>query len=91
MTKIIKVYALSLEESTMFELFGCDIAVNSVLTVKIMEEDAKLKYRLVEDMLRITQILTSNKDEPIYSSEYSVRIYNTAWTVIFWKHIELNI
>jgi len=81
MTKIIKVYALSLEESqpfkdsTMFELFGCDIAVNSDLSVKIMEinkgpdlgpkspEDAKLKYGLVEDMLKITQILTSNKDD----------------------------
>ena len=61
MTKIIKVYALSLEESTMFELFGCDIAVNSVLTVKIMEinkgpdlgpkspEDAKLKSDYVKD------------------------------------------
>jgi hypothetical protein len=86
--KIIRVYVKILlasqpfTDSIMFELFGCDVAVNSDLSVKIMEinkgpdlgpkspEDAKLKLSLVEDMFELTNLITkkSNNNNNNYNS-----------------------
>jgi hypothetical protein len=89
--KIIRVYAQTLietqpfKDSTMFELFGCDVAVNSDLSVKIMEinkgpdlgpksrEDAKLKSSLVEDMFELTNIITKKSNNNNNNNNNSFR------------------
>jgi hypothetical protein len=75
-TKVMKVFYIALElgqsckDSVMFELFGCDIAVNADLSVKIMEInkgpdlnpksslDGDLKFKLVENMFELTGLIT---------------------------------